>query len=214
MRQKAASQPPRTAIVTKGARCPPTPITDLIKAWRNSKVGDLLEFESSEPGVDRDVRAWTKRSGNKLVGVSSVRGRRRVVVRVTKKGRENAELSAAKESIDGPDETKSTPKAKTRVLTVGGFTIGHRTLEPGWRWSTSMKPLAKTETCMARHLGYMLSGRLGFIMDDGSKLECRPGDFFDVHPGHEAWTIGEVPAVFLDLMGATESAKAPSDPAS
>ena len=207
VRQKAAFQPLRVAVAPEGSRSLPTPITDLIKAWRNARIGDVLELVSSEPSVDRDVKVWAKKSGNKLVGISSDRGRRRVMVRITKKGKESAELSAARGNIEDPDETKTTPKAEVRLLTIGGFTLGLRTLEPGWRWSTAMMPIVKTEMCMVRHLGYVLSGRMGFVMDDGSKIEVRPGDFFDIHPGHEAWTIGEVPAVFLDLMGAVESRK-------
>jgi len=86
--------------------------------------------------------------------------------------------------------------------------VGLRTLEPGWRWSTDMKSMAKTETCEVRHVGYVLSGRMGFLMDDGMKLEVGPGDVFDVHPGHETWTIGETPVVFIDLIGAVEREKA------
>ncbi len=67
-----------------------------------------------------------------------------------------------------------------------------------------MKPVAKTETCQIRHVGYVISGRLGFLMDDGVKLEVGPGEAFDVHPGHDSWTIGLVPAVFLDLISAVE----------
>ena len=71
-----------------------------------------------------------------------------------------------------------------------------------------MKSMAKTETCEVRHVGYVLSGRMGFLMDDGMKLEVGPGDVFDVHPGHETWTIGETPVVFIDLIGAVEREKA------
>jgi hypothetical protein len=55
-----------------------------------------------------------------------------------------------------------------------------------------------------RHIGYMISGRLGFVMNDGMKIEVGPGEAFDVRAGHDTWTIGMVPAVFLDLIGAVE----------
>ena len=128
----------------------------------------------------------------------------KVVIRITKRGKEVAEMSATKASINDPDETRVTPKAKLQLVTVGGFTMGLRTLEPGWRWSESMKPFAKTETCEVRHVGYMLSGRLGFVMNDGTKLEVGPGEAFDVSAGHDTWTIGLAPAVFLDLIGAVD----------
>ncbi len=183
-------------------------MTDLFKAWRRANLGDIIELRANEPTIESDVRAWAKKSGNRVVEVARERRYTRILVRITKRGKEIAELPATKANINDPDETKVTPKAKLQLVTVGGFTIGLRTLEPGWRWSTSMKQVAKTESCEIRHIGYVLSGRMGFLMDDGTKLEVGPGDAFDVHPGHETWTIGEVPVVFLDLMGAVEPDKA------
>jgi len=183
-------------------------MTDLSKAWLRANLGDTIELRANEPTIEGDVRAWAKKSGNKVVEVTREKGHTRVVVRITKRGKEIAELSATKASLGDPDETKVTTRAKLQLVTVGGFTVGLRTLEPGWRWSTDMKSMAKTETCEVRHVGYVLSGRMGFLMDDGMKLEVGPGDVFDVHPGHETWTIGETPVVFIDLIGAVEREKA------
>ena len=154
--------------------------------------------------METDVKAWAKKSGNKVLEVVRGREHTKVVIRITKKGKEMAGMSAMKVNINDPDETKATPKAKLQLVTLGGFTMGLHTLEPGWRWSESTKPLAKTETCEMRHIGYMLSGRLGFAMNDGTKIEVGPGEAFDVHAGHDAWTIGLVSAVFLDLIGAVK----------
>ncbi|MDA4124987.1 MAG: cupin domain-containing protein [Thaumarchaeota archaeon] len=111
-------------------------------------------------------------------------------------------MSAAKKSIRDPDEVKETPKGKLQLVSIGGFTLGLRTLQPGWRWSTSMKPIAKTQSCKIRHVGYVISGRMAFSMDDGTKLEVEPGDVFDVHSGHDAWIVGAEPSVFVDLISA------------
>jgi len=119
-------------------------------------------------------------------------------------GKRALEVAASKKSMNEPDEVKDTPGGRLHLITVGDFTIGLRTLQPGWRWSTSMKPIAKTQTCQVRHIGYVVSGRMGFAMDDGAKLEVEPGDGFDVHAGHDAWTIGKDPFVFIDLITAAE----------
>ena len=187
-----------------GIWCPPTPMTDLYKAWRHADLGDTIELRANEPSIEADVKAWAKKSGNKVLGIMHENNYTKLVVRVTKKGKEIIEMSAAKANLNDPDETKVTPKAKLQLVTVGGFTIGLRTLEPGWRWSTSMRAVAKTETCEIRHIGYVLSGHMGFQMDDGTKMEVGPGDVFEVHPGHDTWTIGEEPAIFIDLIGAVE----------
>jgi hypothetical protein len=36
--------------------------------------------------------------------------------------------------------------------------IGRATFEPGWKWSISVKPVAKTRSCEAPHFRYQLSG--------------------------------------------------------
>jgi TusA-related sulfurtransferase len=187
-------------------------MTDLYRAWRNANLGDVIELRASEPNIDRDVIAWAKKSGNKVIEVAQERDYTRVVVRITKRGKEIAEMSAAKANLNEPDETKLTPRGKLQLATVGGFTMGLRTLEPGWRWTTSMQLVAKTDTCEIRHIGYVLSGHMGFLMNDGTKLEVGPGEAFDVHAGHDAWTIGDVPFVFIDLISAVELLKAARSP--
>jgi TusA-related sulfurtransferase len=183
-------------------------MTDLFKAWRKASLGDTIELRADEPGIESDVRAWAKRSGNRVVEVSKEKDYTRIVVRITKKGKEIAEVSAWKVNLEEPDETKLTPKGILQLATIGGFTLGLRTLEPGWRWTESMRQVMNTETCETRHIGYVISGRMGFQMDDGTALEVGPGDAFDVHPGHDAWTIGDSPFVFIDLIGAVEQSSA------
>jgi hypothetical protein len=45
----------------------------------------------------------------------------------------------------------------------------------------------------------MISGRLGFKMDDGQEEEFGPGDIAIIPPGHDTWTIGAEPAVALEI---------------
>lgn len=204
---KRASRQSRTIVDSRGIWCPPTPMTDLYKAWRKAELGDVIELRANEPNIEKDVRAWAKKSGNKVLEVTNEKDYTKVVMRITKKGKEIAEMSATKTSMNEPDETKVTPKGKLQLVTVGGFTLGLRTLEPGWKWSESMQPVAKTDACEVRHIGYVISGRMGFLMNDGTKLEVAPGDAFDVQPGHDAWTVGDAPFVFIDLIGAAERVK-------
>src|SRR5574340_264181 len=134
-------------VESEGIWCPPTPVTDLFKAWRNADLGDIIELHASEPDIERDVRAWAHKSGNKVLEVRHERDRTIIVIRITKRGKETTILPASKASMDDPDETKITPKAKLQLVTVGGFAMGLRTLDPGWRWTTSMQPIAKTASC-------------------------------------------------------------------
>lgn len=64
-------------------------------------------------------------------------------------------------------------------------------LEPGWRWSKSVKPIVGTESCQATHLGYAMTGRIHVVMDDGQELDIVPGDGYVIQPGHDAWVEGD-----------------------
>jgi hypothetical protein len=61
---------------------------------------------------------------------------------------------AEKKGFGAPDESQKFEKGKVELLKIGEGTIGRLTLEPGWRWSTHVKPIAKTEWCEAPHFQY------------------------------------------------------------
>jgi len=112
-----------------------------------------------------------------------------------------------KKSLCQPDETREFGRGKVELVTLGGVTFGRATLQPGWKWSTTVKPLAKTESCQAPHLQYHISGRLHVRMDDGTEDEFGPGDVSQVPPGHDAWVVGNEPAVIVDITGMGDYAK-------
>jgi hypothetical protein len=112
-----------------------------------------------------------------------------------------------KKSLARPDETRSFDKGKVELVTVNDVTFGRATLQPGWRWSTCVKPLAQTHSCEAAHLQYHISGRLHVVMDDGSEVEFGPGDVGHVPPGHDAWVVGNEPVVAVDITGMRDYAK-------
>jgi hypothetical protein len=112
-----------------------------------------------------------------------------------------------KKSLTRPDETRSFDKGSVELVTVNDVTFGRATLHPGWRWSTCVKPLAKTPSCQAPHLQYHVSGRLHVVMDDGTQQEFGPGDVSFIPPGHDAWVVGNVPVVIVDISGMREYAK-------
>jgi hypothetical protein len=71
--------------------------------------------------------------------------------------------------------------------------------EPGWRWSEHVKPIVGTDSCQATHVGYVLSGRMHIVMDDGAEAEIGPGEFVRIQPGHDAWTLGDEACVIVDF---------------
>jgi hypothetical protein len=93
--------------------------------------------------------------------------------------------------FDSPDETRTPDKTKVDVVRMGGTTAARFAFEPGWRWSECVKPVAGTDSCQARHVGVVQSGRLGVSHDDGSELEIAVGEAYVIEPGHDAWVIGD-----------------------
>jgi mannose-6-phosphate isomerase-like protein (cupin superfamily) len=112
-----------------------------------------------------------------------------------------------KKNVARPDESRSFDKGKVDLVTLGQVTFGRAVLQPGWKWSTCVKPLAKTESCQAPHLQYHVSGRLRVHMDDGTEDEFGPGDVSLIPPGHDAWVVGQEPVVVVDISGMRDYAK-------
>ena len=59
-----------------------------------------------------------------------------------------------------PDEVREFPHGRLELLDVGGAIVGRAVPEPGWRWSTSVQPIAGTKSCEAPHFQYHVSGVL------------------------------------------------------
>ena len=110
-------------------------------------------------------------------------------------------------NFDSPDETRTFERGRMDLVTMGGTTIGRGVFEPGWRWSKSVKPIVGTDTCQVAHTGYVISGHMHVVMDDGNEGDAGPGDAFLIAPGHDAWIVGDKPCVFLDIQGAPQYAK-------
>jgi len=112
-----------------------------------------------------------------------------------------------KQNLSSPHETRTFDKGKFEVVKLGGISVGRATFHPGWKWSTSVKPIAKTESCQAEHCIYMVSGRMKVVMNDVSEAEFGPGDAGFIPAGHDAWVVGKEPVVSLDFSAAEYYAK-------
>ena len=110
-------------------------------------------------------------------------------------------------NFNKPDEVREFPNGKVQLITVGGATVGRATFKPGWRWSTSVQPLAKTKSCEAAHFQYHIAGTIHIVMDDGTEFDCGPGDVSLLPMGHDAWVVGDEPVVIVDFQGMVDYAK-------
>ena len=114
-----------------------------------------------------------------------------------------------RKSFDSPEETRPFEggKGQLQLVNMEGGAVGRATFEAGWRWSEHVKPIAKTDSCPAAHMGYFISGRMKVVMDDGEEIEYGPGDFGIIPPGHDAWTVGDEACVVIDWQGFADYAK-------
>src|SRR5688572_19312354 len=113
-------------------------------------------------------------------------------------------------SFQKPDERREFPKGHAEILKMGQGEVGRLVFQPGWRWSKDVKAIARTASCEAPHLQYHVSGRLAIRMDDGTEFIAGPGDVTSLPKGHDAWVVGDEPAVVVDWFGASHYALPPS----
>ena len=74
-----------------------------------------------------------------------------------------------------PDETRTFERGQVDLVDIAGTQIGRLTLQPGWRWSEHVKPIAGTDLCVAPHFQYQVQGTLRIRMGDGTEFEATPG---------------------------------------
>jgi quercetin dioxygenase-like cupin family protein len=98
-------------------------------------------------------------------------------------------------------------KGHLDVVETGKGMVGRAVFGPGWKWSEHVKPIAGTDSCQAPHMGYIISGHMTCVMDDGTKEDFGPGDVMIVPPGHDAWTVGDEACIAVDWQGVADYAK-------
>jgi hypothetical protein len=114
-------------------------------------------------------------------------------------------------SLDTPDETRTLPNGTVAMTTVAGTMISRVRFEPGFRWSTDVKPIAGTERCMFHHQGYCLSGSAIVQGEDGAETQIGPGDAYVIEPGHDAWVVGDEAWTTVDFAQDSADYGKPAD---
>lgn len=111
-----------------------------------------------------------------------------------------------KRSFDAPDERRTPPHAEIASVNLGGRAVMRVTYLPGFRWTTDARPVMGADLCQGDHFLYVVSGRCHVAMASGEEMEFGPGDIATIHPGHDAWTVGDAPFVCLDFGAAVKPA--------
>jgi len=111
------------------------------------------------------------------------------------------------QDFTAPSETREFPHGRVDLVHIGGAEIGRLTLQPGWRWSEHVRPIAGTRWCEAPHFQYHVAGTLRIRSSDGREFDAVPGQVTALPSGHDAWVVGDEPVVVVDWWGATDYAK-------
>ena len=92
------------------------------------------------------------------------------------------------------------------VVPAGNGHLKRIIYPPGHRWSVTMKPLVGTDLCQHNHVGFLASGELTFEFPDGCVQAYVAPVAVDVAPGHDAYVVGDEPAVLVQLDFGKETA--------
>jgi class 3 adenylate cyclase len=114
-----------------------------------------------------------------------------------------------RKSFAGPDEVRKFPNGAVEIVMLDEIAVSRFVFQPGWRWATDVGPIAGTDACQHRHVGYTLSGSLTVRMHDGTMLTIGPGDAYEIPPGHVAWVEGDVPWESVEFTSGHAFAKSP-----
>ena len=102
-----------------------------------------------------------------------------------------------------PDEVRKPDKMVVEFVEFGTGKVAKMTVQPGWTWDTCIKPIAGTETCQAHHLGVVVQGTFRATHEDGTYEEFKPGDAYEILPGHTGSVVGDEVAVAYEFSPET-----------
>ncbi len=85
------------------------------------------------------------------------------------------------------------------TVRAGAARVKRMIYPPGFRWSTDIKPLVCTDLCMHAHVGFLARGRIDVEYADGCIASFAAPSVVSVDPGHDAWIVGDQPAVLIEF---------------
>ena len=92
------------------------------------------------------------------------------------------------------------------IARVGAARIKRSIYPPGMRWSSDLQPLVGSDLCLHAHAGFLAHGAVHFEYADGCSVDLEAPAVVEVTPGHDAWVVGDEPAVLIEVDYETETA--------
>ena len=106
-------------------------------------------------------------------------------------------------SFDEPDDQKLKGGVQIDVAKLGELTVKRASYPVGWRFSKDMG----ADRCMDTHVGYAVAGKIHVVLSDATELEIKAGDAVMIPAGHDAWVVGDEPAVLVQFDEGESAAK-------
>jgi hypothetical protein len=85
------------------------------------------------------------------------------------------------------------------IVRTGAGRVKRAIYPAGFRWATNMQPVTGTATCMHAHVGFLARGRIHVHFPDGCVQEYEAPAAVAIEPGHDAWVMGDEPAVLIEV---------------
>ena len=105
-------------------------------------------------------------------------------------------------SFRNPEQVRSFPNGRIETVSHNETTIGRFHLEPGWRWSRDVGPIAQTRSCQIHHQGVVLRGRLRVEPEADEAYEVGVDDVYDILPGHDGLVVSDEPFEAIEFASA------------
>jgi hypothetical protein len=85
------------------------------------------------------------------------------------------------------------------IVRSGAGRVKRAIYPAGFRWATNMQPVTGTATCRHAHVGFLARGRIHVHFPDGCVQEYEAPAAVAIEPGHDAWVMGDEPAVLIEV---------------
>jgi hypothetical protein len=96
-------------------------------------------------------------------------------------------------------DSRSVGGVQLDIVRAGDGRVKRAIYPAGFRWSTHMKSVTGTATCQHAHVGFLAKGRIHVHFPDGCVQEYEAPAALAIEPGHDAWVMGDEPAVVIEF---------------
>lgn len=96
-------------------------------------------------------------------------------------------------------ERRDVGGAQIDVVQAGAARVRRAIYPAGFRWSSNVKPIVDTGSCMHAHVGFLARGRIQGRYGDGCPFDFVAPQAVVIEPDHDAWIPGDEPAVLIEF---------------